>query len=132
MFILFGSGYDGVTDFLEILADLIVEEVEQVKALPSSSLSCYASIEDAESKQKTCASDAFQQPLLTETLVNGKHNCDLQVHLVEVDSGIDTSDSCDEKKKKDIKSQPKQIRRPHVRTSSPKETAVAIQHQKQS
>lgn len=118
-----------MADFLEILANLIIEEVVQVKSgsFEHGTASTCKSADDISHGPDT--SSTFRRPMNSEGMANGHLDSDTSVHLMDIDSGIDTSDSCDEKKKKDIKSLPKPTRRFHSRMSSSKDsTPIAQQH----
>lgn len=77
-------GYDGVDNFLEELRDLVVDEIKTKK--DSSNQSALLQSGD------DLSSSAKIKPV--STLDTEKHH--------DIDSGIDTSDSCDEKKNKPL------------------------------
>lgn len=96
------KGYDGVDNFLEVLRDLIVEEIcdkhkdEDSVISKSSSLniqdhSCLILNESSTvTKSSTIKASGATKDGKTETALH------------DADSGIDTSDSCDEKKNKPL------------------------------
>jgi len=132
-FIKFSIGYDGVDNFLEMLRDLVIEEIETNKKAaqisnetsarivnPEMCLSLHSDVES----DTVCENELKPSVIVTETEGNlgdikastaDKTVIDKIQNGNDIDSGIDTSDSCDEKKNKK-QSQVKVVRRQHSRS----------------
>ncbi|KAI1284949.1 Inositol-tetrakisphosphate 1-kinase [Halotydeus destructor] len=95
-------GYDGVDNFLEELCDLIVDEIAQQRVRVQS-----------DSNQLKGSTDKPKEATKSLSPATGKSN---EVQILETDSGIDTSDSCDEKKNKPVLV--KAIKRQHSKNAT--------------
>jgi inositol-1,3,4-trisphosphate 5/6-kinase/inositol-tetrakisphosphate 1-kinase len=126
-------GYDGVDNFLEMLRDLVIEEIEsrnntielsnETSARISNTESCLSKHSVVESE--TVCNQELKPPVIA--IINEGNLSDIKASTDEkavieklqngndIDSGIDTSDSCDEKKNKK-QSQVKVVRRQHSRS----------------
>lgn len=129
-------GYDGVENFLEILRDFVIEEIETKKTAivlsnkksartsnPELCLSMNSIHSFVVSDNKVCKQQLKPAVIATKddmSLNDMKGTNDkIVIEKIQngndIDSGIDTSDSCDEKKNKK-QSQVKVVRRQHSRS----------------
>lgn len=95
-------GYDGVDNFLELYCGIVMEDIEAVRQ--SAALSQATT---NHSDQKKAPNEAGGD---SKAIKSGATNS-------EIDSGIDTSDSCDEKKPKAGKSESAQKKKQHSRVA---------------
>lgn len=82
------TGYDGVDNFFEELTDLLLEEIKE----KDEKMKIY----HQQQQLKKSSNQVVVSKSSTSTGING-HNA------ADIDSGIDTSDSCDEKKPLSVK-----------------------------
>ncbi|KAH9394501.1 Inositol-tetrakisphosphate 1-kinase [Tyrophagus putrescentiae] len=102
-------GYDGVDNFLELYCGIVMEDIEAARQsqLPP------PSTQSTQSDHNGAPNEPISGDSKQANISNGK----VGATSSEIDSGIDTSDSCDEKKPKSAKSESAQKKKQHCRVA---------------